>query len=51
MDVRQILGVEPVGATRYVCSLRNTDPTTVMEVYGQGRMIKLTSEYRDLDLR
>ena len=47
----QILGVEPVDATRYVCSLRNMDPTTFMEVYGQGRMIKMANDCRNLNLR
>ena len=51
MDALQLLGVDVVDATRFVCSLKATDPATFMEIYGQGRMVKMANNRQDLNLR
>ena len=50
VNVLQVLGVEPVIATRYVCSIKKHDPVTVMELYVQGRVVKMANSMRDMNI-
>ena len=51
-DLLQILGVETVQATRFICGLREAPEQTFLEVYGQGRIVEEAHKHRcDLNLR
>ena len=38
LDVLQILGVDPVAASNFACSIRKGPPTSFLEMYNRGRM-------------
>ena len=49
-DTLQILGVDPISSLRFACSINKTDHSTCMEVYGQGRMVQIANNRRDLNV-
>ena len=51
IDVLQIIGVDPVCSLRFACSLNKSDHATFMEIYGQGRIVQMANNRRDLNMQ